>query len=182
MADDGNTQDQHDDGTESASAPVAQTTATVDPEATLGDAGKKALDAMKAERNAASSRAKALEKEIGELRKSQMGEAERAVAEAEERGRTTALGKLGQRLVLSEFKAAAAGKSLPVGEWLEDLNLSKYVGPDGEPDTKAISTTVERFATLRGDRQVPSYDGGTRRAADKPVDMNRFIRDRVNRE
>jgi len=182
MADDGNTQDQHDAGTETASAPVAQAAATVDPEAALGDAGKKALDAMKAERNAASSRAKALEKEIGELRKSQMGEAERAVAEAEERGRTTALGNLGQRLVLSEFKAAAAGKGLPVDEWLEDLNLSKYVGSDGEPDTKAIGTTVERFAALRGDRQVPSYDGGTRRAADKPVDMNAFIRGRVNRE
>ena len=73
------------------SAPAAQPAA--DPatgdDAALGDAGKRALDAMKAERKAADdrarasdARAKALEAELEQFRTSQLSEQEKALAQA----------------------------------------------------------------------------------------------------
>ena len=52
------------------------------PEAALGDAGKKALDAMKAERNEAKKEAAALKARIDQLEAANMTELERAQKEA----------------------------------------------------------------------------------------------------
>lgn len=109
------------------------------------------------------------------LRKSQMSETEKAIAEAETRGRQTAFTEYGTRLARAELKTAAATKGIDVAEFLEDLNLANYVGEDGEPDMKKIETTVTRFAALAAPKQGQSFDGGPRQP-NQPVNMNDIIR------
>lgn len=83
-------------------------------------------------------------KELEQFRASQMSEAEKIAAEAEQRGRSAALAEVGQRLVRAEFAARSAGR---IGEdVLDDLNLAKFLTEDGEPDLKAIDKAVARLA------------------------------------
>ena len=144
----------------------------------LGDAGKKALDAMKAERNAAASRAKALERELNQFRQSSMSEAEKAVAEAEARGRAAASQEFGQKLARSELVAAAARRNPTYDLPLEYVNLSGLVGDDGEPDAKAIKAAVDRLVPA-AETAPPSFDGGPRQKSSAPPSMDALIRSHI---
>lgn len=166
------------------STPAQQDTSTAAPEqvaspdeAALGDAGKQALDRMKAERNAAASQAKALQKELDKVRQSAMSDSERAVAEAEARGRTTALTEVGQRLARAQFDALAGRRNpdADTAKVLDFVDLSRFVGDDGEPDVKAITAAVERLIP-EPPSGPPSFDGGARRTTSKSTDMNAIIR------
>jgi hypothetical protein len=139
----------------------------------LGDAGKKALDAMKAERNEAAKRAKALERELEQVRQASMSEAEKAVAEAEQRGRTTAASEFGKRLARSEIRATAADASADLEGVFDYLDLGRFVSEGGEPDTKAIKAFIDG---LPKKATTPSFDGGTRGTARAGGDMNQIIR------
>lgn len=155
-----------------APAPVAQ------PE--TGDATdwKAEAEKWRAHARKQEDRAKANATAAGELekvRKAAMSEQERAVAEAEARGRTAAIAESAARLARAEFRAAAAGRVDNIDDLLEDLNLAKFVGEDGEPDVKAIKARVERWAPQR----APSFDGGARTPAAKTTDMNQLIRERA---
>ncbi len=156
---------------------TTQETAPSPDESALGDAGKQALDRMKAERNAAASQAKALQKELDKVRQSAMSESERAVAEAEARGRTTALTEVGQRLARAQFDALAGRRNpdADTAKVLDFVDLSRFVGDDGEPDVKAITAAVERLIP-ESPSGPPSFDGGARTSAAKPADMNALIR------
>lgn len=109
---------------------------------------------------------------------SAMTEQERAVAEAEQRGATTALAKTGARLARAEFRASAAGRVDPaaVDGFLEYADLTKFVGDDGEPDARAIEAAVKR---LGGQQKTTDFDGGARTSAGKATDMNALIRSRA---
>lgn len=147
----------------------------------LGDAGKQALDRMKAERNEAKKEAQALRKEVDEIRKSSMSEAEKAVAEAEARGRASATTEFGTRLAKADFVAAAARRNpgFDAKAVLEDLNLARFVGDDGEPDAKAIEAAVQRLVPeVNG---VPSFDGGTRTTPPAATGMTSLIRKAAGR-
>lgn len=85
-------------------------------------------------------------KELEQLRASQMTEAEKIAAEAEQRGRATTLAEVGERLVRAEFRAQAGGRVADLDEALDDLKLSKFLTEDGEPDAKAIAKAVARMA------------------------------------
>lgn len=113
-------------------------------------------------------------RELEKLRQSAMTEQEKAVAEAEKRGRDAASTAAGLRLARAEFRAEAAGAAdkATVDSFLEYADMSKFIGEDGEPDAKAITAAVKRLA---GSGQVPDFDGGARTTA-KPNDMNAFIR------
>lgn len=146
-------------------------------ESALGDAGKKALDAMKAERNAANSRVKALEKELARFQQAAMTDAERAVAEAETRGRASALGEFGQKLARAKFDALAGRRNADADttKVLEFVDLSRFVGDDGELDEKAIADAVERLVPAPPSGP-PAFDGGARKSPSAPTDMNALIR------
>lgn len=116
--------------------------------------------------------------DYGDLKKraaAAMTEQERAVAEAEQRGAQAAAEKTGARLVRAEFRAAAAGRvdREALDAYLEDVDLKKFVGDDGEPDTKAIES---RIAKLGGAPRGTDFDGGARTPAGKPANMNDLIR------
>lgn len=175
-----------DDAAPTQEAPSAQgDDAAPDKPATgedaLGDAGKQALDRMKVERNTASARAKALEKELDQFRRSSMSDAEKAVAEAEAKGRSEATASFAARLVRSEYLAAAAKRNpgFDTAAVLNDLNLARFAGDDGEPDMKEIAASVERLIPLPDTNGIllpPSFDGGSRAPAAASTDMNSIIR------
>lgn len=152
-------------------------------EEALGDAGKQALDRMKAERNEAQKALKALQRELEEQRKASMTEAERAVAEAEERGRAAVRAEYGTRLAQTEFKAAAAARNpeYDVEKALKYVNLSSFLGEDGEPDSKAIAAAAADLIPAAGTPQPPSFDGGTRQSAPAGVSMSDLIRQAAGR-
>jgi hypothetical protein len=114
-------------------------------------------------------------KELERLKASQMTETEKAVAEAEARGRAAGQTESGKRLVRAEFRAAAAGRvdKEALNAYLEDVDLSRFVGEDGEPDLKAIES---RIAKLGGAERRTDFDGGARTPAAKTPNMNDLIR------
>jgi hypothetical protein len=122
---------------------------------------------------------------LEDQRKAQMTEAERAVAEAEERGRLSAVTAYGQRLARTEFVAEAARRNpgFDASQILDDLNLARYMGDDGEPDSKAIAKAVQRLIpeANAGNPQPPSFDGGTRQSAPGGVSMSDLIRQAAGR-
>lgn len=119
-----------------------------DPEGadTLGDAGKKALDRMKAERTAAKKeaaaekkRAEELARKVAEFEDRDKSELDKATAKAE---RLEAAAKAATaRAVKAEVRAAASEFADP-----EDaaafLDLSSYSSDDGEIDAEAIQADL----------------------------------------
>lgn len=143
-------------------------------EDTLGDAGKKALDAMKADRNLARTELNALKRDFDKLKATQMTESEKALAEAEARGRTAVTVEFGQRLAAAQFVAQAAKRNadFDAASVLEDLNLAKYVTDSGDPDIKGIASVVDRLVPERAANPRPTGDVGLgpRPAAPAPTD------------
>ena len=106
-----------------------------------------------------------------------MSESERAIEEARQSARAEATTAYGKRLAQSELRAIAAdsGAKLPA---LEYLDLGRFVGDDGEPDTKTIKAFVESLE--KKDPGPPSLDGGARSTA-KATDMNQVLRAAMGR-
>ena len=86
----------------------------------LGDAGKKALDAMKAERNAALAASKAAERELEQLRTANLSESEKAIAAARKAGADEVTERLHARVRRAEVKLALA-RAGAVPSLIEDL-------------------------------------------------------------
>lgn len=129
----------------------------------LGDAGKKALDRMKAEKAAARKEAAAERKKATEaLRKVQefedrdKSELDKATSKAEKAQETAS--RAIKRSVLAEVKAAASDFA-DVEDAAAFLDLSSYADDDGEVDTEAIATDLaallERKPHLRRPAAVP---------------------------
>lgn len=124
-------------------------------------------------------------RQLEQQRKAAMTESERAVAEAEERGRTAAVSTFGARLARGEWIAEAAKRNpgYNAADALEDLNLAKFIGDDGEPDSKAIAASVARLVpeANSGIPQPPSFDGGTRQPIRTGSSMSDLIRQATGR-
>lgn len=119
-------------------------------ESQLGDAGKKAIDRMKADKRAAERRAAAAEAELEKIRTEGLSEQEKAVALARKEGETEATTKANARLVRAEAKAlAAAAKFRDAGDVIAQLGdkLSGItVDEDGEVDQAALKALVDDLA------------------------------------
>lgn len=142
-------------------APAAGTPATGD-ESQLGDAGKQALDRMKAERNAAKSekqaeteRANALQAELDKIRQAgetdqqkAQREAEKALKHARDEAAAQARAEVTRDRVIDKIEVAAAGKFTDPED--ARLHLEKRLDEfikDGAPDTAAIAAAVEKLLT-----------------------------------
>lgn len=113
-------------------------------------------------------------KELEKVRAAAMTETEKAVAEAKAAGVAEAARQAGPRIVRAEFRAAAAGQvdKQTLDAYLEDVDLTKFLTDDGEPDIKAIEARIKRL----GGGKPADFDGGARTPAAKPTDMNAQIR------
>jgi hypothetical protein len=114
----------------------------------LGEAGKKALDRMKAERAAAKKeaaeakkQAAALAKKVAEFEDRDKSESEKLAAQAERSAKQAV--KATARAVAAEVKAAA-GEFADPADAVDVLmrDPSQYVDADGEIDTDAIETAL----------------------------------------
>lgn len=142
----------------------------------LGDAGKKALSAMKEREKAARARARELEREVAELRAAieskdktpdeQELDAVRREAEA------AAIARANERILRSEIKAAAAGKLADPEDALRYLDLSEFeVDESGNVDATeivdAINELLERkpYLSAQGGRVTLDTGRGKNPAA-----------------
>lgn len=155
-------------------------TEQVPGEDALGDKGKKALDAMKAERNNARKEAQDLRQELEALRAQVEGREAEHQAELERRAtEQAALSKANERILKAEIRAAAAGKLADPQDALLHIDVSSFeVGDDGEVDaraiTEAISDLISRkpyLAVQDGKRFQGDADAGTRKEA-RPAQLS----------
>ena len=144
----------HDDPEPTDPEPVADPTDDPEPDPDpepegadkLGDAGKKALDRMKAERAEAKrlaaaekKRADELARKVADFEDRDKSELEKATAKAE---RLEAAAKAATaRAVKAEVRAAAAEFADPE-DAVAFLDLAKYTDGDGEIDAEAISADL----------------------------------------
>jgi hypothetical protein len=161
------------DTSSQAETATAEATATTEATEALGDAGKKALDAMKAERKAARDAA-ATEKARADALQAKLDgkEAEFTAAQEAQRVRDEALEAANQRILKAEIRAAAAGKLNDPADALAYIDLSLFeVGDDGSVDSDAIGSAVsdliskKPYLAAQGQRFQGSADGGARNEA-----------------
>lgn len=91
-------------------------------------------------------------KERDELKRQSMSDQEKAVEEASAKARTEERVRLAGKLARQGFLAAAAGRVPNAASVADDLNLSKYVGEDGEIDESGLAELVERLAPPKPDK------------------------------
>lgn len=147
----------------------------------LGDAGKKALDAMKAERKAARDAAAAEKARADALQAKLDGKEAEHQAEQEKREtEKAALAKANQRILRSEIKAAAKGVLADPADAYKFLDLDSFeVGEDGEVDDAAITAALTELVSTKpylaaqGGRFQGSADGGARNDATKAAQLTR---------
>lgn len=120
-------------------------------------------------------------KELADLKRNALPEAEKAAAAAAEaleagraEGSAEAIAKLGRRLVDAEVKAAAVGRAVDVEALLDGLDRGRFLDDDGEPKVKEIAAWVEKLAPAKANGQVDLGQGA--RGGAKPSDMNTLIR------
>jgi hypothetical protein len=103
---------------------------------------------------------KALSQETEELRRANLSEADRAIADAEARGRQAAAAEFGGTLAEAELRtqAALAGAEIPetVSQYLD---INRFVGSDGMPDKAAIASFVSSLSPAPKQPRFPQNVG-----------------------
>jgi len=120
--------------------------------------------------------------ELEKQRQAAMTDAERAVAEAEAKGRTAAATEFGMELAQTQFDALAGRRNpaFDTKQALEYVDLGKFLGEDGRPDIAAITAAVERLVPAPADGP-PSFDGGVRTPPPAQQGMTGLIRKAAGR-
>lgn len=162
-----------------ASDPPAEDPPAEDPPpADLGDAGKKALDAMKAERKAARDEAATAKAERDALQAKLDGkEAEHAAAQKDRETEAAALAKANGRILKSEVKAAAKGVLADPQDAYKFLDLDAFeVDEDGNVDEDAIASALKDLVTKKPylaaqGSKFGDGDGGPRNEERKSIDV-----------
>jgi hypothetical protein len=91
-------------------------------------------------------------KELEQYKTASMSDAEKAIEAAKEEGRKAALSEVGTKLAEAEIRSVAANSGRKVPDGLSEyLNLSAFVGDDGNPNSDAITA----FITSLPEAQVP---------------------------
>jgi hypothetical protein len=142
----------------------------------IGDAGKRALDVMKAERNAAVAQSKADKKALEEHLSATQSDSEKAIAQAKKDGAAEVTAKWSAQVRRSEVRAALTGAGINVSVLDLAVNAAEFgtlkVTEDGE--VEGLSQAVAAFKTARADlfktAPVPgTADGGARPGGTPPA-------------
>lgn len=180
-----------DSGTE-APAPEATTTDEVEGTDALGDAGKKALDAMKADRNKYRDTLRERESELEAMRAKADGrEAEHQAAIEAQRVKDEALSAANDRLRRAEIRAQAAGKLNDPKDALSFLDMSEFeVGDDGEIDGDTVAAAIDDliknkpYLAAQSRRFEGDADGGARKESGETQltrdDLSRMSPEEIN--
>lgn len=95
-------------------------------------------------------------KQNDELKSAAMSDAEKAIADAVERGRTEAMSSMRTELAEARLRAAAAGKVADVDALMDFVDLGKFVTENGVDDA-AITAAVDRFAKVAPAPTPPKF-------------------------
>lgn len=142
-------------------APAASPAATPDG---LGDAGQKALQAERKARQVAEKQAKEYGEQLQALEDAKKSNEQRSQERAEKAERDAAAANL--KLLRLEV---ASAKGLTASQ------AARLTGSTREE----IETDAEAYLTEVKPRTTTSFDGGVRKTADAPADMNSLIRQRA---
>jgi hypothetical protein len=143
----------------------------------LGDAGKRALDAMKAKWRAERDAHRETKRRLEEAAKPS-GDGEPDAETIRSQARAEAIAEANERIVRSEVKAAAAGKLNDPSDALRLLDLSGFeVDADGNVDEDEIAEAIEDLiskkpylAAAQGGRRFQGgADGGARKEQKPPT-------------
>ncbi|MBB4072053.1 hypothetical protein [Canibacter oris] len=154
--------------------PAAEETTTNETphegEKALGDAGKKALDAMKAERNEYKRLAAEAKTELERLKAE--AEGRKAEYEAEQQARRVkeaALAAANERIALAELRAAAKGKLSDPADAATFIDVTQIeVAEDGAVDTTMVDALIDDlisrkpYLAAQSGQVKGSADGGAR--------------------
>lgn len=117
--------------------------------------------------------------ELEKLRKANMSEQEKAVTEAEARGRTAAAADYGTKLAGAEFRAAVAAAGIDLGEAAELIDVTRFVADDGEVNVAAIKSAVTKLSKLapKGAGRSGADLGGAGGSGDESASLDKQIAD-----
>jgi hypothetical protein len=87
-------------------------------------------------------------KELEKLKADQMSETEKAVNEAEARGRKAGTAAGMERLAAAEIKVALTGVVPDPASIVEDLNLARYLDEDGEIDADKVAELKAKYEAM----------------------------------
>lgn len=156
-------------------------------ESALGDAGKRALDTMKAQRKAATDRAKAAEKRVAELEAAEALKDkpadEQAIEKARAEARAETLKTADERIVKANLRAAATGKLADPSDvfaYPKIIDLSSFeVDDDGEVDADALNEAIAallekkpHLSAVKQNRFDGDADQGAKGKASKPAQLS----------
>ena len=127
---------------------------TLEGEDTLGDPGKKALDAMKQSRNAAIRELKDTKAELEAIRAEKelagKSEDEQKLELARREATEQALAQANERILRSELRLAAKGKLADPADAQLYINLAEFdVNDNGEVDTDALESAIDELITRK---------------------------------
>lgn len=167
-------------GTDSNTPP-----STPDPDADLGPAGIKALQTERAAREKAEKAARDAQAALDKIKQSTQTEQEKAIEQAKNEGRSEATSALVDKLTRTEIRVAASGKLADPDDAPAFLgDLSRFVGKDGEVDTKAITSAIDDLLKakpyLAAKGRAGSLPGGGKNPP-AGVSINDDIRARMRR-
>jgi hypothetical protein len=160
---------------------VTEPTEPVAGEEALGDAGKKALDRMKAERNAAREAAQTAKEELEKAREQLAAaqsreDVDRILAERE----AAIAAEYQRKLAQAEIRAASIGKVVDVDLVLSlpEFDPTNFVTDSGDVDEDRIATAIndlvssKPYLAAQGQGVKGSGDGGTRNGS-QPSQLTR---------
>ncbi len=157
--------------TEAAPEDVQGATTDEQPSDTLGEPGKKALEAERKARREAEKQLRDFQSRLAAMEEAQNKTAEeRAALEKQRELEQAALAKANERILAAELRAAATGKLADPTDALTFIDRSGFeVGDDGSVDADAISDAIADLvskkpylAARREDPGPGSADGGAR--------------------
>lgn len=123
------------------------------------------LEKWKAQSRKHEERAKAnakAAKELEDFKRQSMTETEQAIETARSEGRLQALAEAGSKVAAAEIRAAATGRMSgeQLDVLLDGLNLTRFVGDDGDVDRDAVTKFVDGIAPQPSEDKQPLFDLG----------------------
>lgn len=157
----------------------------------LGDAGKRALDSMKAKWKAERDKRRELETALASAGSAPKADDETLDLDAVKRqAASEATAKANARILRSEIKAAAAGKFVNPADAFLHLDMTTFeVDENGDVDATEIADAVQELLTAKpylaaatAKRFQGTGDGGAARKASGPVQLTKSDLDRMSPE
>jgi hypothetical protein len=188
------TVDSHADETitvdENANTDTTDTDATPEGADSLGDAGKRALDSMKAKWKTERDQRRELERKLAESAAPASTDETPDLEAVKSQAAREATVKANARILRSEIRAAATGKFADVSDALLNLDLTAFeVDENGDVDADEIADAIQEVLTRKphlaaatAKRFQGTGDGGAARKASGPTQLTREDLDKMSPE